>query len=77
MLSALYSNYKAVDPSAARGFVEAYLGEYYYPKTYDLSNCFPEDSTLSNAMDTAIMPELGDRDIMKFLDAWKAIDASI
>ena len=75
MLSALLADYKATDSSAARGFVEAYLGEYNYPRTFDLSDCFPEDSMLSNAMDTAILGEVDD--LWKFLTAWRYIDDSI
>ena len=74
MLSALLSNQQAVDPSAARLFVEAYLSDYNFPMKFDLSGCFPEDAALSTAMDTAMQ---GGADIWKFLDAWKAIDTSI
>ena len=75
MLSALLTDYKAVDSSAARGFVEAYLGEYYYPRTFDLSDCFPNDSTLSNAMDYAIRSEVDS--LWNFLTFWRVIDSSI
>ena len=74
MLSALLSNQQAVDPSAARLYVEGYLSDYNYPKKFDLSDCFPEDSALSTAMDITMQ---GGTDIWKFLDVWKAIDTSI
>ena len=64
------SDNRTVPASVAREFVTSYLKVFDQSSEIDLTGCFPDDSYLSNLMNTDIVMMQFDP-IVDFLEAWR------
>ena len=70
------SDNRTVPASVAREFVTTYLKVFDQTREIDLTPCFPDDSELSNLMNTDIVMMQFDP-IVDFLEAWRQVDEKI